>query len=174
MTPPEQAPKPVAEARIARLFAPEYLEARAGRHLEWLRQLGIHGDHGVACLTRVPGWPCPDAPKDHLRQTCPCCRLLEARGDVCSRCRCRTGPLDWHDRATTPGQLLSTEKARAARWPQTAPRTDTSGPGREQPPPAVNSVAHGPRRRPAVDVHSEVIHGRQASYRPAELREEPE
>ncbi len=146
------------EKRIARLFAPEYLSAQAARHVEWLRRLGIHGDHGVACLTRVPGWPCPDAPRNHLRQTCPCGAFVEARGDFCSRCRSRTGPQDWHDRATTPGQRFSTEKARAARWPQKAPTTDTSGPEPAQSPPAVTRrVAHGPRRRPAVDGRSEVV-----------------
>lgn len=120
------------EKRVGRLFDPDYLTAQAARHVEWLRRLGIYGDHGVACLLRVPGWPTDGAAGGHLRQTCPCCGLMEARGDYCSRCRCRTGPQDWHDRGTTDAQQAGITKARAAKRAQAAPATEKSGLGREQ------------------------------------------
>lgn len=109
----------------------DYLTAQAARHVASLAWVGRPTQgHGDACLRRVSGWPSPLAPTNHRYQTCPCCGLSEARGDYCTRCRCRTGPQDWHDRAISDAQLAGIAQARAARQAQRPPQTEKSSPGR--------------------------------------------
>jgi hypothetical protein len=98
--------------RVAALFEPAYLEAQAARHVGWLHRLGRPtAGHGIACLTRLPDWPYPDAPATNQFMTCPCCGREEQRGDFCTQCRARTGPPDWHGATGTKASNLA--KARA-------------------------------------------------------------